>query len=101
MDEMGALGCAKGILMHGYWKAYYGFGGNEHALCNAHLIRELRLAVEEGQKWARKVLEYLECLNREAERAGGKLGEKRQEEVRKAYRKLLRKGDKECLQGKY
>jgi transposase len=31
MDEMGALGGAKGILVHDYWKAYYGFEGNERA----------------------------------------------------------------------
>jgi transposase len=48
MDEMGALGGAKSILVHDYWKVYYGFVENKHALCNAHLIRELRLAVEEG-----------------------------------------------------
>jgi transposase len=96
MDEMGALGGAKGILVHDYWKAYYGFTGNEHALCNAHLIRELRLAVEEGQGWAQRVLEYLERLNGEVDKAGGKLGKGRQEEVRQEYRKLMRKGDKEC-----
>jgi transposase len=96
MDAMGALGGAEGILVHDYWKAYYGFAGNEHTLCNAHLIRELRLAVEEGQKWAQRVIEYLEGLNGEVDKTGGKLGKRRQEEVREEYRKLLRKGDKEC-----
>jgi transposase len=33
--------------------------GNEQALCNAHLIRELTAAAEEGQKWAEPVIEYL------------------------------------------
>jgi transposase len=99
MDEMGALGGAKGILVHDYWKAYYGFTGNEHALCNAHLIRELRLAVEEGQGWAQRVIEYLERLNREVDKGGGKLGNRRQAEVREAYRRLLRKADKECPKG--
>jgi transposase len=99
MDEMGALGGATGILVHDYWKAYYGFGGNEHALCNAHVIRELRLAVEEGQKWAQAMTDYMVGLEREVERAGGKLGNRRQEEVREAYRRILRKGDKECPHG--
>jgi transposase len=96
MDAMGALGGAEGILVHDYWKAYYGFTGNEHALCNAHLIRELRLAEEEGQRRARGVIEYLEGLNEEAGRAGGKPGKRRQEEARQEYRKLPGKGDKEC-----
>ncbi|MDR1575591.1 MAG: transposase, partial [Treponema sp.] len=56
MDAMGTLGDAKGILVHDYWKAYYGFTENEHGLCNAHLIRELTLVVEEGQKWAQPVI---------------------------------------------
>jgi transposase len=96
---MRTLGGAKGILVHDYWKAYYGFAGNEHALCNAHLIRELRLAAEEGQGWAQKVIEYLEGLNGEVDKAGGKLGKGRQEEVRQEYRRLLRERDKECPQG--
>jgi transposase len=99
MDAMGALGKAKGILVHDYWKAYYGFTENEHALCNAHLIRELTGVVEEGQKWAEPVIEYLYGLRDEVEKSGGKLGKRRQEEARKEYRKLLRKGDKECPLG--
>jgi transposase len=99
MDAMGTLGVAKGVLVHDYWKAYYGFTGNEHALCNAHLIRELTLAVEEGQKWAQAVIEYLYGLNEAVEKAGGKLGRRRQEEAREEYRRLLRKGDKECPLG--
>jgi transposase len=99
MDAMGTLGKAKGVLVHDYWKPYYGFTGNRHALCNAHLIRELRLVTEEGQGWAQPVIDYLYEVNAEAEKAGGKLGKKRQEEVRQEYRRLLRKGDKECPRG--
>jgi transposase len=99
MDAMGALEKADGILVHDYWKAYYGYTGNEHALCNAHLIRELKLAGEEGQKWAQPVIEYLYGLNEAVEKAGGKLGNKRQEEARQEYRRLLRKGNKECPRG--
>jgi transposase len=99
MDAMGALGQAEGILVHDYWKAYYGFTGNEHALCNAHLIRELTLVAEEGQKWAQPVIDYLVELNKEVEKAGGKLGKKKQEEARREYRRLLRKGDQECPVG--
>jgi transposase len=93
-----AAQCVKrrGYLVHDYWKSYYEFAGNGHALCNAHLLRELRLAAEEGQGWAQKVIEYLKGLNGEADKAGGMLGKRRQDEVRKKYRSLMRKGDKEC-----
>jgi transposase len=83
-------------LVHDYRKAYYGFAGNEHALRNAHLLRELKLAAEEGQVWAQPVIGHLEGLNGEADKAGGKLGNSRQEEVRQEYRSLMRNGDKEC-----
>jgi transposase len=35
-------------------------------------------------------------LEKEVDRAGGEPGKRRREEVREAYRKLLREGDKEC-----
>jgi transposase len=99
MEAMGVLGQAKGILVHDYWKSYYGFSGKEHALCNAHLIRELTGVAEEGQKWAEPVIEYMYGLKDEVEKAGGKLWKRRQEEAREKYRELLREGDKECPVG--
>jgi transposase len=96
MDEMGILEKAEGVLVHDYWKAYYGYSGKEHGLCNAHLIRELTLASEEGQRWAQPMIDYLLGLNEEVEKRGGKLGKKKQEEKREAYRKILKKAEKEC-----
>jgi transposase len=99
MDAMGTLGAAKGILVHDYWKAYYGFTANDHALCNAHLIRELTGVEEEGQKWAQPVIDYLYGLSEEVENAGGELGDRGREEAQREYRRLLREGDKECPHG--
>jgi transposase len=95
MDEMGILEEAEGILIHDYWKAYYGYRGKEHGLCNAHLIRELTMTGEEGQKWAEPMIEYLLGLNEEVEKGGGKLGIRRQEEEREEYRKILKRAEKE------
>jgi transposase len=64
-----------------------------------HLIRELTGTAEEGQKWAQPVIEYLYEMKDEVEKAGGKQGKRRQEEARQEYRRLLRKGDKECPEG--
>jgi transposase len=52
--------------------------------------------VEEGQKWGQSVIDYLLGLNEEVEKWGGKLSKERQEGVLKEYRKLLKRGDKEC-----
>jgi transposase len=42
----------EGVLVHDCWKPYFGFDKSEHALCCAHLLRELNALIEQGQHWA-------------------------------------------------
>jgi transposase len=57
---MGALGSNKSILdrfmgwlVHDCWGSYFKFDGLKHALCCAHILRELEALIENGQsKWA-------------------------------------------------
>jgi len=51
-ESGGVLGKYEGILVHDCWKPYFGFDKCEHALCCAHLLRELNALIEKGQKWA-------------------------------------------------
>lgn len=45
-----------GIAVHDHWKPYYTLGGVQHALCNAHHLRELRALIEiEREDWARRM----------------------------------------------
>ena len=45
-----------GIVVHDHWKPYYTMPGVEHALCNAHHLRELKALVEiEKEDWARQM----------------------------------------------
>ncbi|GHV87384.1 transposase [Spirochaetia bacterium] len=96
MDEMGVLPRTEAVLVHDHWKAYYRYEGKTHGLCNAHHIRELTGAEEEGQQWARPMTDFLVDLNREVEDAGGELPETEQEEMRKRYRKIIKEAEKEC-----
>jgi hypothetical protein len=41
-----------GTLIHDCWKPYFGFDKCEHALCCAHLPRELNALIEQGHSWA-------------------------------------------------
>jgi len=41
-----------GTMIHDCWKAYFGFDKCKHALCCAHLLRELNALIEIGQHWA-------------------------------------------------
>lgn len=61
--EIGVLKKFKGILVHDCFSMYFNYG-KKHAICNAHLIRELRF-VEEiiGHRWAHKMIRFLEDAN--------------------------------------
>jgi transposase len=96
MDEMGVLPGAEAALVHDHWKAYYRYEGKKHGLCNAHHIRELTGAEEEGRQWARPMIDFLLDLNQAVEGSGGELTEREQEERRKSYRKIIKAAEKEC-----
>ena len=52
LEDMGVLNTFTGVVMHDCWTGYFKLKAT-HALCNAHLLRELRgLAEHHGQLWA-------------------------------------------------
>ncbi|GAJ43424.1 hypothetical protein DV712_03555 [Parageobacillus thermoglucosidasius] len=60
--------------MHDAWAPYFLFTEAEHALCNAHLLRELRaLHKVHHQGWARRLSDLLLEMNRLVNEAGGAL----------------------------
>jgi transposase len=63
MDEIGMLPKYKGVVMHDRWASYdsYDFG---HALCNAHILRDLKFVDEEMKKpWASELKKLLQEAN--------------------------------------
>ena len=49
-----------GIVVHDHWKPYFTTQGVDHALCNAHHLRELQALIEiEKEGWARKMQRLL------------------------------------------
>ncbi|MBA6291381.1 transposase [Colwellia sp. MB3u-70] len=46
MDQSSILPYFTGVLCHDHWKPYYQYTQYQHALCNAHHIRELERAWE-------------------------------------------------------
>src|SRR5258705_1563441 len=60
LDELGLVGRFSGQLVHDGWSAYHAFFQCDHALCNAHLLRELTFLVEQyGQGWAQQMKQLL------------------------------------------
>jgi transposase len=96
MNDMGVLPHFKGTLCHDHWKPYYKFNCT-HALCNAHHLRELTRAWEQdGQQWAKKLINLLETIHRKVSEAGGALDEKASQKYRLKYRALIKQAEIEC-----
>ena len=45
--------------VHDCWASYFTAGKGRHALCGAHLLRELVALIEQGSKWAKALHSYL------------------------------------------
>ena len=100
MKAMGILEHFKGISCHDHWKPYFRFPC-EHALCNAHHLRELERAWEQdGQNWAKKMKALLLEIDDATKKAGGSLTKKAVKKFRRRYRSILRVGARECPAGK-
>ena len=97
VDSRGIVPYFEGVLCHDHWKTYYRYTGCQHALCNAHHLRELvRTHEQDEQAWAGDMKDFLEKLNQEVHKAGGSLSKKTCEHYREHYRMILEQGKKEC-----
>jgi transposase len=60
MEDAGILGEFKGRAVHDHWKPYFKYDACDHALCNAHHLRELRFIENQyHQSWAKDMAELL------------------------------------------
>lgn len=59
-----------GIIVHDHFKPYYTLPDIEHALCNAHHLRELKALIDiEKEPWAKKMFRLLLKANTAVQRA--------------------------------
>ncbi|MCR5258616.1 MAG: IS66 family transposase [Desulfovibrio sp.] len=98
MEEIGILPVFKRIAVHDCWGSYFAFHGCLHALCGAHLLRDLQGVVErDGMSWAdamkRLLLEAKEMKEVSPEQ---KLAPEQYLRVRRRYRALLSRAEKSC-----
>ena len=97
MDEMGFLERARGVMVHDHFSAYFRYDQTEHALCNAHLARELKALNDKyNHRWPLAMKDFLVSLNEKVKEAGGSLDEALQREHRHRFRALLEKAGEEC-----
>lgn len=67
-EAIGILPKFKGIMVHDHWKSYFTYKDSQHALCNAHHLRELCFLYEQqGIKWAAHMSDFLIDVNKRKE----------------------------------
>lgn len=92
MDVFGIIGACRQWVVHDHWKPYFAYQECLHALCNEHLLRELKfLWEEEHEVWAQQ-LSHLLLEFYQIRQKHGALGERQFKRALKRYRAVLRRG---------
>jgi transposase len=99
MDETGVLPRYRGTCVHDGWAAYSSYTRCRHALCGAHLLRELTYCEELGEEtkvWAEPLKELLLEMKGVVERVRGegeqRLAGGRLAELTESYDRLVADG---------
>jgi transposase len=88
-DEAGVLPYFKGIAVHDAFKSYFTYEQCQHALCQAHILRELKyLHEEENQSWAEGLAKLIKMTIHKINQ--GQL--KSVQQVRCGFRKIIKQG---------
>ena len=98
MDEIDILPRFKGILVHDHWKPYYTYEGCQHALCNAHHLRELEWVIENHSDftWAKHMQDLLLEINQAVDKTEtNKLDDETAKMYRTRYQDIITLGDKQ------
>ena len=96
MDDADILPHFSGVLCHDHWKPYYQYTQCQHALCNAHHIRELERAWEQdGMQWAKALQTLLKDMNKQ-QIDDPNLDEDTKRQYLAQYQKILTEGEIEC-----
>lgn len=93
-DEKSVLPKFFGIAVHDCWGSYFSFSEMKHAVCGAHILRELNGIIETGESiWGEQMKQWLMQMYRKSDCGKGIIEEIG--EYEKSYDEILRKAEKE------
>lgn len=85
-----------GTLVHDCWASYFKLPNARHALCGAHLLRELRgLSENHGRKWAEKMHSLLMYAYEFSSGGSSVLPAKKYKTVLSRYRQIIEEANRE------
>lgn len=85
-----------GILVHDCWASYFGLNVKDHALCGAHLLRELKNLTDNHQrKWADRMHDLLMYAYHFSQEGKSILDADKLKVVRAQYRRIIQQADHE------
>jgi transposase len=94
--DIGILPEFFGTAVHDFWKAYYNYSDCKHAICNAHILRELQgIKDNYSQFWPVCMKNLLLEIKHSIEEQSGALNLKTLEKFEKRYDIILCLGEKE------
>jgi transposase len=95
IESMGILPSFKGIAVHDEFQPYFRYQQGLHALCNAHLLRELTFIHEhEKEQWAKQMKALLLRAKQEVAKhlEEGKLPQEVFNELEESYQQIIAQG---------
>ena len=85
------------MTVHDCWASYLSYTHCDHALCGAHLLRELTFIVDaNGYAWARRMKRLLlDACHQVAQRKAKRLTPQHYKALQKRYRTIITQGERE------
>lgn len=96
MEAIGILPHFRGTLVHDHWKPYYTYQDCQHALCNAHHLRELQWVIDNHDSctWAQSMQDLLNEINKAVNKTEkNALDKATSDAYRERYRQIIQRGD--------